>query len=180
MIRTLNNSKLNSLALLFLLLAGLAYALPAVADDEVSRARVLAFSGAQHRSEALSLLQARLVKVPDDGDALTLYGTILSWEGRYDESRQALQKVLDRNPDHADALPAMLNLEMWSNHPERAEQLAEAALQRHPGNPALLLFLARAQHNQNHEKEYAKTLDELLKLDPSNKEAREMRRRSRR
>lgn len=177
MIRTLNNSKLNSLALLFLLLAGLAYALPAVADDEVSRARVLAFSGAQHRSEALSLLQARLVKVPDDGDALTLYGTILSWEGRYDEARQALQKVLDRNPDHADALPAMLNLEMWSNHPERVAKLAEAALQRHPGNPALLMFLARAQRNQNHEKESAKTLDELLKLDPSNKEAREMRRR---
>src|SRR5208282_1574530 len=177
MITTLNKSKLNSLAFLLLLLAALACALPAVADDEVSRARALAFSGAQHRGEALSLLQARLAKVPDDGDALTLYGTILSWEGRYDESRQALQKVLDRNPDHADALPAMLNLELWSNHPERAEQLARSALQRHPGNPALLLFLARAQRNQNHERQSAQNLDELLKLDPSNQEAREMRRR---
>ncbi|MBZ5571567.1 MAG: YaiO family outer membrane beta-barrel protein [Acidobacteriia bacterium] len=177
MLKNLNNSRSKSFALLLLLLAALVYALPAVADDEVSRARALAFSGAEHRAEALSLLQTRLAKVPDDGDALTLYGTILSWEGRYDESRQALQKVLDRNPDHADALPAMLNLELWSNHPDRAEQLAEGALQRHPGDPALLMFLARAQRNRNHEKQSAQTLDQLLKIQPSNQEAKEMRRR---
>jgi len=177
MIRTLNNNSRSKFALSLLLLAALVYALPAMADDEVSRARALAFSGAEHRAEALSLLQTRLAKVPDDGDALTLYGTILSWEGRYDESRQALQKVLDRNPDHADALPAMLNLELWSNHPQRAEQLAQAALQRHPGDPALLMFLARAQRNRNHEKQSAQTLDQLLKIQPSNQEAKEMRRR---
>lgn len=170
------NSWLN-FVFVALLLAGPFGVLRASADDEVSRARALAFSGAQHRGEALSLLQARLAKVPDDGDALTLYGTILSWEGRYDEGRQALQKVLDRNPDHSDALPAMLNLELWSDHPARAEQLAREALRRHPNDPSLLMFLARAQRNQNHEKESAQTLDEVLKVSPSNQEARELRRR---
>jgi len=177
MIAILNNLKLNSVVLLLMVLLGPLGTLSATADDEVSRARALAFSGSQHRAEALSLLQTRLAKVPDDGDALTLYGTILSWEGRYDEGRQALQKVLDRNPDHSDALPAMLNLELWSDHPAKAEELARAGLQRHPDNASLLVFLARAQRNQNHERESAKTLDEVLKVDPSNQEAREMRRR---
>ena len=161
---------------LLLLLAGLMCAVPAAADDEVSRAHALAFSGAQHRAEALSLLQTRLAKVPDDGDALTLYGTILSWEGRYEEGRTALQQVLDKNPDHSDALPAMLNLELWSGHPQRAEILARGALQRHPGDPAMLMFLAHAERNQNHEKDAAQTLDQVLVLEPSNQEARDMRR----
>jgi YaiO family outer membrane protein len=158
--------------LLLVLLSGR----PASAEDEVSRARELAHAGPKHRAEALALLQARLAQVPDDGDALTLYGTILSWDGRYEEAHQALQKVLDKNPDHSDALPAMLNLDLWSNHPAEAEQLAKAALQRHPGNPEMLMYLARAQRNQNRPKDSAQTLDELLKIDPKNAQALEMRR----
>src|SRR4029077_5544593 len=141
----LNRKKISSVATLLLLLAA---AVCAFGADEVSRARDLAFSGREHRAEALSLLQQRLQRVPDDGDALTLYGTILSWDGRYEESRQALQKVLDKNPDHSDALPALINLELWSDHPQQAQELAQASLQRHPGNPAMLLLLARAERNQ--------------------------------
>lgn len=161
--------------ILLLILLGLAAA--AAAEDEVAHARELAFKGGQYRAQALSELQARLARVPDDGDALTLYGTILSWEGRYDESRTALQKVLDRNPDHSDALPAMLNMELWSDHPKRAEELALAALQRHPDNPEMLMFLARAQRNENRQKDAAQTLDHLLKIQPSNQQALELRRR---
>ena len=152
-------------------------ALRATAEDEVAHARELAFKGGQYRAQALAELQSRLARVPDDGDALTLYGTILSWEGHYDESRQALQKVLDRNPDHSDALPAMLNLELWSDRPKHAEELALAALQRHADNPEMLLFLARAQRDQNRQKDAAKTLDHLLQIQPSNQQALEMRRR---
>ncbi|HEY3927964.1 MAG TPA: YaiO family outer membrane beta-barrel protein [Candidatus Koribacter sp.] len=149
----------------------------AFAADEVARARALAFQGPEHRQEALQLLEERLKAMPDDGDALTLYGTILSWEGRYNEGRAALQKVLDRNPDHSDALPAMINLELWSDHPQVAEELARGALQRHPGNVQMLLFLARAQRNENHAHDAAATLDTLLQVEPSNEEALQMRRR---
>ncbi len=177
--RTFNISRRGHIAtsLLLLLLASLVLATTAFAEDEVAHARQLAFSGPQHRAEALALLQARLATVPDDSDALTLYGTILSWDGRYDEARQALQKVLDKNPDHSDALPAMINVELWSDHPHAAEPLAQASLQRHPGNPAMMLLLARAQRNENHTQDAAQTLDELLTFDPSNQEAKEMRRR---
>jgi YaiO family outer membrane protein len=169
---------LNLTTILLLLVFAALCSLPAIADDEVSRAHELAFGDVPHHAEALALLQTRLAKVPDDGDALVLYGTILSWDRRYDEGRIALQKVLDRNPDHSDALPAMLNLELWSGHPHRAEELASASLQRHPGNATMLLFLARAQRNQNHEADAARTIDQVLTQDPSNQKAREMRRRT--
>lgn len=170
-------SKMFNRTRVVLVLASLMLAAGAAAQDEVSKARELAFTGGQHRATALLLLETRLSKVPDDGDALTLYGSILSWEGRYDEARVALQKVLTMNPDHADALPAMLNLELWSDHPERAEQLARASLQRHPGNPKMLMFLARAQSNQTHEQVAAQTLDQVLLAEPNNQEALSMRRR---
>jgi YaiO family outer membrane protein len=177
MTRTFKIHWRGRIAMVLLLFASLIFAVNAHSEDEVAHARQLAFSGPQHRAEALALLQTRLAAVPDDGDALTLYGTILSWDGRYDEARQALQKVLDKNPDHSDALPAMINVELWSDHPHTAEQLAQASLQRHPGNPAMMMFLARAQRNENHTQDAAQTLDELLKFDPSNQEAKEMRRR---
>jgi len=170
------NLNIRLIATVLLSLVGLSDVKLAVADDQLSRAHELAVSGAQHRPEALALVQTVLAKSPDDTDALTLYGTILSWDGRYDEARRALQRVLDTNPDHSDALPAMLNLDLWSDHPQEAEQLARSALQRHPGNPTMLMFLARAQRDQNHPKEAAQTLDELLKFDPRNQAALEMRR----
>jgi YaiO family outer membrane protein len=178
MTRTSKTATVKRAAALVALLCGMLSAFPATADDEVSRAKALASGKESHHAEALFLLETRLARVPDDSDALVLYGTILSWDGRYDEGRVALQKVLDKNPDNSDALPAMLNLELWSGHPRRAEDLASAALQRHPRDPAIVIFLARAQRNQNHEKDAAKTLDGLLVVDPSNQQAREMRRRT--
>src|ERR1700730_4249124 len=89
--------------------------------DVIARARSLAI--ANERLEALALLDKRLADHPDDSDAWTLYGVILSWGGRYDDARKVLDSVLERNANHGDALPALINVELWSDHPERAEEL---------------------------------------------------------
>jgi YaiO family outer membrane protein len=149
----------------------------AFADDEVAKARALAFQGPQHRAEAIALLETRLATHPTDTDALTLYGTILSWEGRYADAHTALQKVLDENPTHSDALPAMINLDLWSDHPQEAEMLAKRGLDKNPGDVNLLMLLARSQRNENHETDAAHTLDTLLAVEPSNADALQMRRR---
>ena len=94
--------------------AGLAAALAAPASvpaaTDVERARELATSG--HRDEAIRLLEVRLSQVATDTDALTLLGTVLSWEGRYDEARTQLETVVATNPTHGDALPALINVEL--------------------------------------------------------------------
>ena len=111
-----------------LLLGGftLLAAIHAAAEESVSHIRDLATSG--HRPEALQLMKARLAADPDDSDIRVLFGTVLSWEGEYDEARRQLLMVLALNPGHNDALPALINAELWSGHPETAEKQALAGL----------------------------------------------------
>jgi YaiO family outer membrane protein len=172
---------LSGFALLFLAML-LLFAFPAAAsstpaDDVVAQARTLAYSGAQHRPQALALLKEHLTQEPDDSEARVLYGTILSWQGQYDEAREQLKQVLTNSPDHADALPALINVELWSGHPASAEQLAHDALLRRPDRVNLMIAEAHALDNLNRPKEALALLDRVLQIDPSNNDAREMRRR---
>ncbi len=84
----------------------------AAQDDPVTRARALAVAG--QRDEAIRLLDARLAERPDDRDARTLYGTILSWNGEYARARTELERVLASDPNNADARAALANVERWS------------------------------------------------------------------
>ncbi len=141
-------------------------------EDTVAYARSLATSS--RRAEALELLSKRLEERPQDSDARVLYGIILSWEGRYDESRRELEKVLATNRTHGDALPALINVELWSDHPERAEELTRDGLRDRPNSSTLLLARARALKNLNQQGAAVQALDRLLAVDPVNKEAEQL------
>lgn len=143
-------------------------------SDVVTRARALAVAG--QRGEAIKLLQDSLVISPRDSDARALLGTVLSWEGRYDEARRELEAVLTESPTHGDALPAMINVELWSNHSGRAEELASRALRNRPNDTGMLLARARALSALKRETEARDTLDRLLVIDPRNEQALQMRR----
>ena len=125
-------------------------ALALAEEDVLASARRLAYSGREHRDQALALLKDYLDK-EDDSDARTLYGTVLSWQGRYDEARVQLKIVLAAHPNHGDALPALLNVE-W--------MLAEA----------------KALRKLNREHEATKVLDQILAMDHDNKDAAQMHR----
>lgn len=161
-----------------LALLACASSLAAVDDtsDPVAQARQLAYSGKEHRGQALTMLKQHLVQEPDDSEARVLYGIVLSWEGRYDESREELKQVLARKQDHGDALPALINVEFWSGHPENAEVLAHDALSRHPDDVDLLLADAKALARLNRNREALKLLDRVLSLDRENQAAKRMRR----
>ena len=149
--------------------------LPApIPEDAVSDARELAFSG--QRDDAFRLLEAHLDGDPDDTEARTLYGTVLSWEGRYDEARAQLQSVLGRNPTHGDALPALANVELWSDHPERAETLTAHGLIAHPASSSLYITRARALWNLSREKDALDAIDRALVVDAGNETALRLRR----
>jgi YaiO family outer membrane protein len=148
----------------------------AAAEDTLTRARELAFSGKEHRVEALQMCERLLAASPGNNDVRTFYGTVLSWEGRYDEARTQLTQVLTDHPYHSDALPALINVELWSDHPKEAERLAKDGVAHDPKNTALMLQLARAQRNEGHYDDSRKTLDQLLLVEPSNQDAQKMRR----
>jgi YaiO family outer membrane protein len=139
-----------------------------VESRSLQKARDLAYSGKAHRAEALALLKEHLQRVPDDTAARVLYGTVLSWEGQYDEARKQLEMVLAKNPTHGDALPALINVEIWSDHPARAEQLASEGLKAHPGNITYLLDEAHALRNLGRDREAAKVYKQALAVEPNN------------
>jgi YaiO family outer membrane protein len=138
-------------------------------EFSLSAARSMATDG--QRDKALDLLKTRLVEEPGDSDARVLYGIVLSWEGRYEESRQQLSQVLAGNPTHGDALPALVNVELWSDHPERVEALTKEGLRSYATNSTLLLGRARALKNLRRNREALQVLDRLLDIDPRNQEA---------
>ncbi|MDQ6704909.1 MAG: tetratricopeptide repeat protein, partial [Acidobacteriota bacterium] len=44
-------------------------------------------------AEALAVLERHLAADPADSDVRVLYGTMLSWEGRYPEAREQLERI---------------------------------------------------------------------------------------
>jgi YaiO family outer membrane protein len=150
-------------------------ATPIVSEDDIlTRARNL--SSAKKRPEALALLQKHLEESPTDVDARLLYGEMLSWEGRWDEAREALEGVLNQTPTYTDAALALINVELWSDHPEQADKIANRFLERTPNHIDLLLARARVMRALKRPKEEMQVLDTVLRLAPSNDEARDMRR----
>ncbi|HMC21834.1 MAG TPA: YaiO family outer membrane beta-barrel protein [Thermoanaerobaculia bacterium] len=88
-----------------------AAATPPLFADEVARARQLAVAGQRH--EALQILEQRIAAAPNDIDALTLYGIVLSWEGDRDRARRALNWALLHDPKNGDAREALARLNQW-------------------------------------------------------------------
>lgn len=145
-------------------------------DDVLAQARTLAYSGKEHHREALRMLQQHLAQDPKDSDARVLYGTVLSWQGRYVEAREQLSRVLAEQPDNGDALQALIKVELWSHHPDRAEQLASQGLSHQPGNIELLLARASALRDLGRRHEALATIDRVLQLSSGNAEAKRLRR----
>ena len=105
-----------------------------------------------------------------------MLGTILSWEGEYEEARGHLSFVLDTNPTHGDALPALANVELWSDHPERANDLAATGLAENPGHTGLLVTRARALWDLSREREALEHVDRALIVNPRDETVRSLRR----
>ncbi len=143
-------------------------------DDILTQARAL--SSSKRRPEALALLQKHLVESPTDVDARLLYGEMLSWEGRWEEARDALEGVLNQTPTYTDAALALINVELWSDHPERADKIANRFLERTPNHIDLLIARARVMRALKRPKEEMQVLNTVLRLEPANAEATDMRR----
>jgi YaiO family outer membrane protein len=142
-------------------------------DDILVQARSLATN--ERRPEALELLRKYLEEHPQDADARLLFGTILSWEGQYQEARSELRQVLDASPDYTDATLALINVEFWDDHPERAQQVALEARRRHPENADLVMAEAKALKKLGRVDEAETLLESFLERQPNSQKAKEMR-----
>jgi YaiO family outer membrane protein len=148
---------------------------PRPTRDLLAEARRLSTEG--DRKGGLRILRWHLEATPNDTDARTLYGTMLSWEGLYKESRAELGEVLDAIPEHGDAIRSAVHVELWSDHPERAVELADKGLRKDPDDVGLLLDRARGFLALNRLPQARADLDHVERVDPGNKDAASLRRR---
>lgn len=142
-------------------------------QDYLTEARQLATSG--QRADAIKMLQERLATRPDDADARTLLGIVLSWEGRYEEARKELRQVLSERSGYYDAMAALTLVELWDGHPDLALTLADATLRANPGDTSAMLARARALSSLNRVREAIDALDRLLAVDAANEPAKQLR-----
>lgn len=112
-------------------------------DDVVARARQLATTG--NRADATRLLDQHLAAQPNDLDARTLLGTVLSWDGQYDRARQELRRVVSADPKNLDARIALIRTEIWSGHRDAAQSLVSDSLALFPGNGDLMALQQQAR-----------------------------------
>jgi YaiO family outer membrane protein len=141
-------------------------------EDLLTKSRRLATTG--HRAEALEALRSGLAERPSDLDCRTLYGTIFSWEARYDEAREALELVLAASPGYYDALLALIRVELWADRPVRAEQLVREGLLKNPNDSSLVLLRVRALQAQQRTGDAAEILRKAMEADPRNAEFRSL------
>lgn len=130
---------------------------------------------AGQRKPALEMLQKRLESNPTDVDSRIVYGTILSWEGDYPKARAELSRALTDSPGNGDAMQALANVELWSDHPAQAEDLLAPLLKSRASDTDILYAHARALKDLNRKSEALSVLNRLLELDPSNRNAFNMR-----
>lgn len=139
--------------------------------DAASQARAM---DSAHRADALKLLEDRLAAKPGDTDARTLYGMMLSWDGRYAEARQQLKIVLAAHPGDGDALLPLVHVELWSGHSEETERLARQGLESDPNNADLLMAQANAFKAMKRLREAKQSAGAALHVDPSDQGAKDL------
>jgi len=156
------------------ILAGFCLTCVLYAQDVLSDARALAKAGKDN--EAYALLERHLEAHPDDPDARLVYALILSWNGRLAQSRMELERVLRTHPDYADVSLALINVETSTGNLDRADHVSFQALARDPESQPLLVARAKVLRKMGRREEAARTLDLVLKINPKNDEARDLRR----
>jgi YaiO family outer membrane protein len=112
-----------------------------------------------------------LKDAPGNSQAKTLLGRIYSWTNQYDSARFFLNQVLEKDPHDEPALNAMANVEIWSGNASKALVYCDSGLKWFPGSESFYLKKAKALRKQNRLYVARQTTNELIKLNPKNKDA---------
>lgn len=140
-------------------------------DASFANARNLAFN--KQRKQAQDTLQLILTKYPNYHDVRNFLATTYSWDGDYKRAKKEFEQVLDKNPKNKDAWKGITQNELWADAPFAALELSEKALKELPDNQDIKLLKAKALARTDRQNDALAELNEILKQNPGNSEARE-------
>jgi YaiO family outer membrane protein len=138
-------------------------------DVAFEKARNMAFNN--QRKEAQELLIRIIAKYPNYLDLRSFLANTYSWDGNYKVARTGFDFVLKKDPKRkADWIAAIKN-EFYAEVPYSANVLIKKAMVHYPKDPEILFQKARSEEKLNKPEDALYTLNEILKIDPTNKDA---------
>lgn len=140
-------------------------------EELFERARILAF---EHKNyvEAISLSKKALVINPDYADIRIFLGRLYSWTNKPDSARTEFKRVIEQNKEYVDTYLAYGSLEYWNKEFETALEIVSTGLQYNQKAEDLLLLKVKILNSLGRFDEANKTLNNLLKINPTLIEAR--------
>lgn len=138
-------------------------------DVTFETARKLAFDG--KRLQAQDSLLMLLKYYPNYNDIRDFLASTYSWDGKYDLAKKEFSTVLKNDPKRETTWVAAINNELWSESPFTALEMANNGLNQFPNSESILLVKAKAEKNRQNPEDALKTIQSILKMNPSNKDA---------
>src|SRR5690606_35560033 len=141
------------------------------ADDLFTQARTVAFDQKDYPA-AISLAKQALEKSPDYTDISVFLGRLYTWNKNVDEARAVFQDLEQKQVQDEDFYLAYASLEYWNDEEVKALEIADKGLTQNPQSEALWLLKAKILNSTDEYLAAEDALTQLLRINPSNTEAR--------
>lgn len=133
------------------------------------KARQFAFNNGKDKSR--QICRQILARDSTYWDATVLMGRTYIWDQKYDSARIVLNKVIVQRAGYYDAVDALIDAELLSDNYPEAIKIADIGLSFHPKDGLFLYKKARALNKSGDYQKASDILNQVLTLDPSNKDA---------
>jgi len=141
-------------------------------ESLLSRAKQLAYNNEKVR--ARQICREILLRDSTFWDAAVLLGRTYSWDSDFDSARIVLRNILKHEDKHYDAIDALTDNEFYDQNYLKSIFYAEKGITEYANNESFIFKKARALNKTGDYQNAVKLLNELLKLNPSNKDAADL------
>jgi YaiO family outer membrane protein len=142
-------------------------------DTSFETARQLASNN--QRKQAQDTLLFILTKYPDYHDVRVYLATTYGWEGDYKKAKKEFEVILEKETKNKPAWQGVIQNEFWANAPFIALEMSDRALEQYPKDQDILLLKAKAQEQIEKTSDALETVNLILKENPENRKAEELR-----
>ena len=142
-------------------------------DELFLEARDKAFEEKNYK-EAINLANQALSQSPTYSDIAIFLGRLYTWSDETQLARETFKNVETLMDPSEDLYIAYTSLEYWNDDNDEALSIVDRGLIKFPKSEDLLLLKAKILNSDKNYKEASVTINELLRLNNSNTEAREL------
>jgi tetratricopeptide (TPR) repeat protein len=125
-----------------------------------------------HIDAALTIVEQRLAKAPEDMEARGWRGRLLAWKGRWPEAETEFKLVLDKFPNDTEILIALADVLLWQKEYTEALRALDQARKISPSDPEILSRGARVLTLLGRCPEARFEYQQTLQFDAQNEDAR--------